>query len=634
MRHLLTSAEFSAKIRYVFRKLSNMFLLCFVFCFFSCADKIPEKAGFKALNLYSYGKDSETLSLSESTPATYLYYYIKDEDFEKSTLSQTGIVPSSFVVNFVPAQEENEVLVAFLFASDFTKGKLNSKLPARPVAKCTLAAGKKTRVSLAFPADGTKIKGFFIQSAGNATIDDVSIENTIVGWHLSESEVYWGLGPDGGSSSALRNLTGSGSMTVDLSSARSLGADVRAVSSQGTGSSAGITLREYVKVYFRDNPADAGENGNQGTLDIYSGATRFRIRRSPEPQTETFYAPYLFAPSLPQDAVGSQNAVAAQNAASGKEYVLNVADNADMITGIEYVYVPSESAFSEKGERLPYAITADLGCIISWPSMLWQRKDFELFRWNMFPNILLFDFADYKIQDDYLKRLAFYVEKAGYRGKLWADKDIKNLHGYNAHDYRAESLAQFYEVARTQNFKLNDSEYLLRDILLLYGIIRRNSDGSYAPGDGGIISISKESNESLREKLLAHESYHGIYFCDASFRQKTTDICSVMDQQSLLFIKQYFASQPSLGYDLNDSYLIENEVMAYIMQQSVKAQSWYFADDLAWRGTVMKYMPDLASYIRSTKAAGITEAAVMFDDYVFARWGLNAGRTSMISVSR
>ena len=305
-----------------------------------------------------------------------------------------------------------------------------------------------------------------------------------------------------------------------------------------------------------------------------------------------------------------------------------------MISGIEYIYVPTESAFSEKGERLPYAVTADLGCIPSWPSELWQRKDFELFRWNMFPNILVFDFANYAVQDTYLKRLAFYVEKAGYRGKLWADNDIKNLHGYNAHDYRAESLAQFYEVARTQNFKLNDSEYLLRDILIMYGIIARNTDGSYVPGDGGIISISKESNVSLREKLLVHESFHGIYFGDASFRQKVTDVCNVMDPQSLLFIKQYFASQPTLGYDLNDTYLIENEVMAYIMQQAVSAQKAYFADDLAWRGSVLNYMPDLASYVRKTKAEGIREAAVMLDNYAFARWGLNCGRTSMITVSR
>ena len=203
-----------------------------------------------------------------------------------------------------------------------------------------------------------------------------------------------------------------------------------------------------------------------------------------------------------------------------------------------------------------------------------------------------------------------------------------------AHDYRAESLAQFYETARTQDFKLNDSEYLLRDILLQYGIIAYNQDGGFIAGDGGIISISKESTVSLREKLLVHESFHGIYFGDEPFRNKVTEVCNVMDQQSLLFIKQYFASQPTLGYDLNDTYLIENEVMAYIMQQSVKEQSYYFAENLAWRGSVMSYMPDVAAYVRKTKASGIKEAAVMLDNYAFERWGLNAGRTSMISVSR
>lgn len=569
------------------------------------------------------------MSLSEADSSSYLYYYVTDEDYESGMLSSADIVPTSLEVRFLPAQKDTEVLVAFLFASDFKDKRLNEILPSRHFVQCTLAPGKKTRVSLAFPADGSKVKGFFIKSAGNVTIDDVSVVKATVGWQVSESEETWRFGPTGGSSSVLRGvsgsgansgsassreLPGSGAMTVDLSSARALGAGKRSVSPTENGSAKGITLREYVKIYYRNNPADAGENGNQGKMELVSGNTKFTVRRSPGPQTETFYAPYLFE--------------------SNPECVLNIVSGAEMISGIEYIYVPTESAFSEKGERLPYAVTADLGCIPSWPSELWQRKDFELFRWNMFPNILVFDFANYAVQDTYLKRLAFYVEKAGYRGKLWADNDIKNLHGYNAHDYRAESLAQFYEVARTQNFKLNDSEYLLRDILIMYGIIARNTDGSYVPGDGGIISISKESNVSLREKLLVHESFHGIYFGDASFRQKVTDVCNVMDPQSLLFIKQYFASQPTLGYDLNDTYLIENEVMAYIMQQAVSAQKAYFADDLAWRGSVLNYMPDLASYVRKTKAEGIREAAVMLDNYAFARWGLNCGRTSMITVSR
>ena len=622
MRQSSLPAGFPAQIRHFsLRKFSPVFFFCFVLCFFSCADKIPEKAGFKELHLYSYNKQSASLSLSESDSSSYLYYYVTDEDYESGMLSSADIVPTSLEVRFLPAQKDTEVLVAFLFASDFKDKRLNEILPSRHFAQCTLAAGKKTRVSLAFPADGSKVKGFFIKSAGNVTIDDVSVVKATVGWQVSESEETWRFGPTGGSSSALRGVSGSGvpsansgAMTVDLSSARALGAGKRSVSPTENSSAKGITLREYVKVYYRNNPADAGENGNQGKMEIVSGNTKFTVRRSPEPQTETFYAPYLFE--------------------SNPECVLNITSGTEMISGIEYIFVPTESAFSEKGERLPYAVTADLGCIPSWPSELWQRKDFELFRWNMFPNILVFDFANYAVQDTYLKRLAFYVEKAGYRGKLWADNDIKNLHGYNAHDYRAESLAQFYDVARTQNFKLNDSEYLLRDILIMYGIIGRNADGSYVPGDGGIISISKESNVSLREKLLVHESFHGIYFGDASFRQKVTDVCKVMDPQSLLFIKQYFASQPTLGYDLNDTYLIENEVMAYIMQQAVSAQKTYFADDLAWRGSVLNYMPDLASYVRKTKAEGIKEAAVMLDDYAFARWGLNCGRTSMITVSR
>ena len=52
------------------------------------------------------------------------------------------------------------------------------------------------------------------------------------------------------------------------------------------------------------------------------------------------------------------------------------------------------------------------------------------------------------------------------------DEEIASLHGYNAHDYKAESLAAFFETAQSQNFQLNQSELLLRHILLENGIIK------------------------------------------------------------------------------------------------------------------------------------------------------------------
>jgi len=58
-------------------------------------------------------------------------------------------------------------------------------------------------------------------------------------------------------------------------------------------------------------------------------------------------------------------------------------------------------------------IPADPGKILSYPQASWRDKRYEVFRWDVFPQILIFDTANYDVQDQLFKRLAFFVEKAG-----------------------------------------------------------------------------------------------------------------------------------------------------------------------------------------------------------------------------
>ncbi|MDR3020364.1 MAG: hypothetical protein LBU66_05620, partial [Treponema sp.] len=114
----------------------------------------------------------------------------------------------------------------------------------------------------------------------------------------------------------------------------------------------------------------------------------------------------------------------------------------------------------------PNPIKADPVFIITWQRANWRNTEYELFRWDRFPSILFFDYADYAAQDRMLKRLAFYVEKAGFRGRLAADSEIAHLHGWNAHNYRAEDLARFFQAARDADFPLHSEEHELERILL------------------------------------------------------------------------------------------------------------------------------------------------------------------------
>ena len=203
------------------------------------------------------------------------------------------------------------------------------------------------------------------------------------------------------------------------------------------------------------------------------------------------------------------------------------------------------------------------------------------------------------------------------------------MHGYNAHDYRDETLAAFFTKAKEKPGVLNQHEELLKEILLENRIIIQNEDGTYRAGEGAIISISQSSADYLRNSLCAHEAWHGIYFTDEDFRNTTAAIYYTIDQNAVDFLIGYWKSQPSLNYDSQDDYLIKNEFMAYIMQQGVSSSRAYFKR-LANYASVQKAIPDSAFYVIQTDARAFEDAAIAFDSYASDRWGLSNGRVSLI----
>lgn len=273
-------------------------------------------------------------------------------------------------------------------------------------------------------------------------------------------------------------------------------------------------------------------------------------------------------------------------------------------------------------------VTADPYMIIEWPQSAWRRADREVFSWDRFPSILIFDTADYAVQDRLFKRLAFFVEKEGYRGKLWKDSETAGLHGYNAHDYRAESLAAFFDQAEKEQFPLNRDERELRDILVAEGIIIPTKTG-YTAGTGAVLSISRQSASYLRYLFMAHEGYHGIYFTDADYREKVSSVYHSMDTQAIAFLESYFTVVDSLGYDTADAYLMENEFMAYLMQQPLNRVSAYFTGTT--RERFLRYGGDsaLADYITKTNASEFVQAAAELNVYVNSRWGIRGGRVGL-----
>jgi hypothetical protein len=284
----------------------------------------------------------------------------------------------------------------------------------------------------------------------------------------------------------------------------------------------------------------------------------------------------------------------------------------------------------------PLPVALDPGLILSYPRDSWRNRTYEVFAWESFPSILIFDTADYAVQDRLFKRLAFFVEKAGYRGRLAGDGEIADQHGWNAHDYRAEDLARFFELARIQDFPLLAEERELEGILLDRGIIRREG-GEIRAGEGGIISVSRESPGYLRSLFMVHEAYHGLFFIDEDFRDFSRSRWDSLSRTAKRFILSYFDYQ---HYDIKDQYLVVNEFMAHVLQQPVSRAGAYFGETLAgridassWRRTILPEKDEAAGSWPELVRAFRAEAEA-FSAYARRRWGLSAGRVWRLTVNR
>lgn len=277
-------------------------------------------------------------------------------------------------------------------------------------------------------------------------------------------------------------------------------------------------------------------------------------------------------------------------------------------------------------------IKTDPGLILDWNQKNWRNKDYEVYNWDRFPEILFFDIRDLKTQEKFFSRLAYFVEKEGYKGRILSNEELEGKHGYNAHDYSAESMASFFNKAHSINFKLNPEEEILRSILIDNGLLFADleNEGYVKAGKGGLVSISKETPAWSRKRLLAHEGWHTLYFADDEFRNFVAACFYTMDYKSRDFLVGFFRSQPSLGYDVNDTYLLNNEFMAYVLQQPLNQVAGYFTGIAGWP-SVVKAQKDLCNYIKSTEARAFEDAAIMMNEYLFTKWGIESGNISLVT---
>lgn len=438
-------------------------------------------------------------------------------------------------------------------------------------------------------------EGFFIYSAIRCQIEGVYAAPAKMGFDYSSEIPFYGFAANGGE-------VGFSKTTFDFSGAAML------FSSRGGNSP--VQSQYLVKLSNKKEFKSTSENSIRSQVNF--GGEVLNIK----------------------NVEGADQIVIPSFALKSPYPLVQVKTNIDCIEAI-ILEVETTQQFSARqkreksGNEVLYPIKTDPGLILNYPQENWRTLDYEIFTWDRFSNILFFDIRNLRIQDDFFRRMAFFVEKAGYKGRLLTNEELGDMHGYNAHDYSAASMADFFNTAEKLNFKLNSEELLLKRILIANGFFE--VDGDYViANEGGLVSISRETPAWSRVSLLAHESWHTIFFCDPDFRNFVSAIYYTMDQKSLSFLIKYFQSQPSLGYDVTDEYLMHNEFMAYMMQQGISALADYYVTRAKWK-TVTDFCPEEAEYIRETNAQGLEDAAIALNDYVFGRFGIVAGNVSLVS---
>lgn len=608
----------------IFKAQKCALLLVLLCCtlFSACAYKKPSMlsigADEKELGLIALNKNAFDAKIDNPKKTPYAYFAFEDalkigaQDKSKSVQllikldADDGILANATNAN--GANANKRFLFGFLYADDFTstqKLTLKKTIAERAFVSGTFSGEGSFLVSFELPRDKA-VYGFVLYSEAALSVENCAIVDAKTGWLLQGTLPWFGFGANGGT---IRSKTPS----YPVQNAKT----------------AKITL------YLHQFDAT---NANNIIVTTSANADGVKIRQAPNQKTITLYGKCFNFDANPaitvQDGFGAIDGIViedeptytAQNSTSDANAS---ATNATATTGATNLTgapaTPATPAPSLK------ALVTDPGLILDFSPSLWRRSDFELFAWEQFPSVLFFDTKNYAIQDLFFKRLAFFAEKGGWRGKLAPDSAIQYQHGFNAHDYRAETLAEFFELARLTTFPLNEYEVLLCNILIEHGIINVRKDGSFGAGLGSLVSISQESSRYLRNRFIPHEGLHCLYFGDEAFRMTVRDVYNATDKESLRFLTQYFSVTASLNYDLSDTYLIQNEFMAYMLQQPLSEVAEYFTKILATKKTINKTNPELVDYLLQTNAQAFVQAARTLDAYLFERWGYNSGRIALVT---
>jgi hypothetical protein len=214
-----------------------------------------------------------------------------------------------------------------------------------------------------------------------------------------------------------------------------------------------------------------------------------------------------------------------------------------------------------------------------------NSSDWRVARLQENQQIVVIEFPNLAEQGAAMNRVAALLEKAGApHNRLLSDTELQQLMArshdnaqtfYLGHDYTAEALARFFNLAPQQSLPLTPQELRLRQILLDSGLLVDSATGLQAPAVQALISFSATQaddpttpiDESLdarrRESVLYHELSHGEFFTNPAYHDHCWQFWRKQLTESERARWRRFLA--SLNYDANDEELLVNETQALLM---------------------------------------------------------------------
>ena len=203
-------------------------------------------------------------------------------------------------------------------------------------------------------------------------------------------------------------------------------------------------------------------------------------------------------------------------------------------------------------------------------------------RYKQLKNIHVINFVSIEQGDQYLNRIAAYIEKPG----PYVNKSIPPIsyhQGFAGHDYGSASLAKFFNQVQSDRVILRAQEKVILDYLLTQQIIYYE-EGRYKPSkDKALISIV--SRHPLTRIILQHELSHAAFFVNQSFRTYCHRFWKhVLSHQQRAHFRRwlsqhYYVTDTTYAYQKT---LIVNEMQAYLTHShaGIKGEHWLIAEEI------------------------------------------------------